>query len=180
MNGFFSFVKKLVDGFENEGVDYAFTGALAASFYGVPRTTADVDIMVDFSSKDFHTKLVSSLQFAGLEIDEKQLDDALTSGYKIATFRCKTSPYKVDIIFSNVVKKRPGTIGNVKTYFQQPEDLVLAKLRMIKVTVPPERAIKDEEDVRAILRFSEVDIEAIKKQAKKDKTFEIWKRFSGG
>jgi len=55
-----------------------------------------------------------------------------------------------------------------------PEDLILAKLRMIKATVPRERALKDEEDVKAILRFTKVDVKAVKKHAKKEDTLSIF------
>jgi len=41
---------------------------------------------------------------------------------------------------------------------------------MIKAIVQRERALKDEEDVRAILRFTEVDIEAVRQRARKDST----------
>jgi len=180
LNGYFALVKKLIEGFEKEGLDYAFTGALAASFYGVPRTTADVDVIVATASKTAKTRLVSALRLAGLQVDEKRIDDALTSGYKIATFTCKTSPYSVDVIFSDVVRKRVGAIEDLVTYIQPAEDLILAKLRMIKATVPRERAVKDEEDVRAILQFTKVENEAIEKQAKNDGTLEIWKNFAEG
>jgi Tfp pilus assembly PilM family ATPase len=76
LNGYFGFVKKLIEGFEKERLDYAFTGALAASFYGVPRTTADVDVIVAASSKTAKTRLVSALRLAGLQVDEKRIDDA--------------------------------------------------------------------------------------------------------
>jgi hypothetical protein len=33
--------------------------------------------------------------------------------------------------------------------------------------------VKDEEDVKAVLAFTKVDVEAVKKQAKKDKTLAI-------
>jgi hypothetical protein len=46
LDAFYGFVRRLVEGFEGSGLDYAFTGALAVSFYGVPRTTSDVDVMV--------------------------------------------------------------------------------------------------------------------------------------
>ena len=180
MNGYSDFVKKLIEGLEKEGLDYAFTGALAASFYGVPRTTADVDVIVAAASKTAKTRLVSALRLAGLQVDEKRIDDALTSGYRIATFNCKTSPYTVDVIFSDVVRKRVGAIANLVTYIQPVEDLILAKLRMIKATVPRERAVKDEEDVRAILQFTKVENEAIKRQAKKEGTLEIWETFVEG
>jgi len=45
---------------------------------------------------------------------------------------------------------------------------------MIKATVPKERALKDKEDIRAILRFTVVDFEAIKKRAKKETTLSIF------
>ena len=180
MNGYSDFVKKLIEGFEKEEVDYAFTGALAASFYGVPRTTADVDVIVAAASKTAKTRLGSALRLAGLQVDEKRIDDALTSGYRIATFNCKTSPYTVDVIFSDEVRKRVGAIADLVTYIQPAEDLILAKLRMIKATVPRKRAVKDEADVRAILQFTKVENEAIEKQAKKDGTLEIWENFVEG
>jgi hypothetical protein len=55
-----------------------------------------------------------------------------------------------------------------------PKDLILAKLRMIKATVPRERALKDVEDVRAILRFTKVGVGAVKKRAKDDGSLSIF------
>ena len=178
MVSFYELIKKIIDGLTKEGVDYAFTGAVAASFYGVPRTTADVDIVVSVSIENAQNKLVSALRWAGLQVEEKKIEDALISGYKIVTFKSKNSPYKVDIILSDRIRKRSGKMAGLDTFFQAPEDLILAKLRMIKATLQQEKAVKDEEDVKAILHFTNVDMEAIEKQAKKDKTLEIWKRLS--
>ena len=175
MSVFEACARKLADALNKSGLDYALTGALAASFYGVPRTTADIDIIVAVPDRDAKDKLASALKQAGLEVDEKKINDALTSGYTIVTFKSKTSPLTVDIIVSGNIKKRSGPIAGVNTFFQAPEDLILAKLRMIKATVPRERTLKDEEDIKAILRFSEVDAEAVEKQAAKDKTLTIWK-----
>jgi hypothetical protein len=44
---------------------------------------------------------------------------------------------------------------------------------MVKATVPRERAVKDEEDVKAVLAFTKVDLDAVKRQAKKDKTLAV-------
>ena len=174
MEAFYKFVRRLVDGFSGEGLDYAFTGALAASFYGSPRTTTDVDIIVAVSGSRVKGKVAAALRRAGLDVDERKLDVALTSGYRIASFRDKASPYTLDIIFMDgVLKKSAGSIDGVSTFFQIPEDLVLAKLRMIRATLPRERAVKDEEDVRAILAFTKVDLEAVKQQAGKDGTLVI-------
>jgi hypothetical protein len=175
LDGFYGFAGRLVEGFEGSGLDYAFTGALAASFYGVPRTTSDVDVLVAVAGEaDVKAKVAAALERAGLEVDEHKIDVALESGYNIASFKCKTSPYTVDVIFSREpLEKQPGTVADLKTFFQSPEGLVLAKLRMIKATVPHERAVKDEEDVKAVLAFANVDVEAVKRQARKDGTLDI-------
>lgn len=175
MEAFNELVKRVIKSFNTAGLDYMFTGALAASFYGVARTTVDIDIVVKVSGENYRATLVSALRQAGLRVDEKSIDQALKSDYKIATFRDGKSPFSVDVIFSRgQLKKRTGTISGLPTFYQTPEELVLAKLRMIKATVPRERAFKDEEDVRAVLKFTKVDVEAVRKQARKNNTLTIF------
>jgi hypothetical protein len=108
-------------------------------------------------------------------VNEERIDAALKSGYRIVTFEDSRSPLSVDVILSDVkLVRRAGSILGLATFYQTPEGLILAKLRMIKATVPRERALKDEEDVRAILEFTRVDVEAVKKQAKRDSTLSIF------
>ena len=130
MEAFYDLVKRLVKGFEGAGVDYVFTGALAASFYGAPRTTVDVDVVVAVAGVKQRVRLVEAL-------------------------------------------KRAGTVAGLSCFYQTPEELILAKLRMIKATKPRERALKDEEDVKAILRFTEVDMDGVRQKSRKDSTFSI-------
>jgi len=151
-----------------------FTGALAASYYGRPRTTTDVDIVVAVRGEEWKTKLVLALRQADLVVDDKSIDNALKSGYRIVMFKDKKSPLTVDIILSDrKLEKKPGKILGLPTFYQIPEELILAKLRMIKVTIPQERALKDMDDVKAILKFSKVNLEVIKEKAKKDNTARI-------
>jgi len=176
LEAFNELVRRIVNSFNVAGLDYMFTGALAAGFYGVPRTTVDIDIFVRVSSKAQRARLVSALRQTALLVDERKIDAALKSGYGLATFSDSKSPYRVDIILSGEkrLEKRVGTIAGLSTFFQSPEGLILAKLRMIKATVPRERALKDQEDVRAILRFTKLDVEAVKKKAKRNNTLSIF------
>ena len=179
MQAYFNLVRRLVKAFEASGLDYAFTGAMAASFYGLPRTTTDVDLMVQVSDKLGKSRLVRALKRAGIKADEEGVARSIASGYMIVTFGDRKTVYSTDIIISNEkLQKRVGTVAGIRTFFQAPEDLILAKLRMIKATVPKERALKDKEDIRAILRFTVVDVEAIKKRAKKDTTLSIFEALS--
>jgi hypothetical protein len=180
LDGFYGFVRRLIGGFGGAGLDYAFTGALATSFYGVPRTTTDVDIIVAVSGRaDVTGKVAGALRHAGLEVEERRIDMALESGYRIASFKDKASPYTLDVIFVDALRKNAGTVAGLTTFFQAPDDLVLAKLRMVKATKPRERAVKDEEDVRAILEFTEVDLEAVRELAKRDGTLSILEELIG-
>jgi hypothetical protein len=168
---FYGVVKRIVKSFERMEIDYAFTGALAVSFYGVPRTTVDVDVVVAVAEVKQRVRLVEALKRAGLVVGEREIDRALKSGYKIATFRDSKTAYSVDVIFSDgKLVKRAGTVAGLPCFYQTPEQLILAKLRMIKATKPRERALKDEEDIKAILNFTKVNVEAVKRQAEKDNT----------
>jgi hypothetical protein len=179
MEAYYDLVRRLVEAFETAGLDYAFTGALAASFYGLPRTTTDIDVIVRVSDESAKNNLAHTLRRIGVRAGQKEIDKALASGYRIATFAdCKTA-YSIDVILSSEkLEKRAGTVAGVQVFFQTPEDLISAKLRMIKATVPRKRALKDEEDVKAILRFTRVNVEAIRKKAKKETTLPIFERLN--
>jgi hypothetical protein len=176
LEAYIAFAKKIVKAFDNSGLDYAFTGALAISFYGVPRTTSDIDVIVEVVNEaSDKTKLSSALKYAGLVVDEGKIDLAFKSGFKIATFKDNASPFSIDVIFSNEkLEKRVGEFAGLNTFFQSPEGLIAAKLRMIKVTLDPERSAKDKEDIKAVLAFTKVDLAMVTKLAKKDKTLQIF------
>ena len=152
------------------------TGALAASYYGTPRTTMDIDVVVKGTQKDLQPQLLSVLKKAELQVNKEKIDAAFRSGFRIVTLKDRKTPFTLDIILSNKkLKKKAGTILGLPTFYQTPEELVLSKLRMIKATVPKERALKDEDDVKAILRFSKVNMKTLKRQARKDSTLSTLK-----
>jgi hypothetical protein len=135
------FIERLLKSFERHRVFYAFTGALAASFYGVPRTTVDVDVIVYVYGEKAKGRLLEALREAGLKAEQAAIDKALRSGYRMVTFIDKETPYSVDVILSKEkFRRKAGRVGVLKAYFQTPEELVLAKLKMIRATMPRERA----------------------------------------
>jgi hypothetical protein len=150
-----------------------FTGALAASYYGIPRTTVDVDLLIKFTPKDTEF-LVTQLKKAGLSVNRRKIELAFKSGFKIVTLEDEKAPFTVDVILSDKkLEKRKGEILGIPTYYQTAEALILAKLRMIKVTIRKEKALKDKDDVRAILRHMAVNLKTLKKKAKEEKTISI-------
>ncbi len=79
----------------------------------------------------------------------KRIQTQLESGYNVVTVQDKTSPYDADFILrpTGPLPRKPGTLKGVRAFYQTPEDLILAKLRMIKATVSEERAANDKADI---------------------------------
>ena len=92
----------------------------------------------------------------------------------------KESSHKADFIIQTrgKLERRAGSLLGTKTYYQTPESLVLAKLRMIKATHPRERSLKDKDDIRAIIRHTRIDKRKILRTAKRDTTLTIFTSLS--
>jgi len=138
----------------------------------------DVDIIVKFAPEK--TKfLAAQLKKAGLHVNQRKIKEAFKSCF-IVTLEDEKTPFTVDIILSDEkLRKRKGRILGLSTHYQIPKALILSKLRMIKATVPPERALKDKDDVRAILKYTKVDLKTLKEKALKEKTLSILEELIG-
>ncbi|HYM38648.1 MAG TPA: hypothetical protein VEY12_00690 [Thermoplasmata archaeon] len=61
------------------GADHAFVGALAVAAYGMPRTTSDVDVIVDYGAGNIPALAVAFRRF-GFRVSPEDLRDALAEG----------------------------------------------------------------------------------------------------
>jgi hypothetical protein len=113
-------VRRLVIALETAKLDYAFTGALATSFYGLPRTTIDVDVMVQVCGETMRSKLVNALAHAGIRVDEREIDKAMASDYGIAEFTDRKTAYSVDVILlTSELKKKLEPSREFKLFFKR-------------------------------------------------------------
>jgi len=149
---------------------------MAASYYGRPRTTIDIDFIIQISFSDLNVLLKHLARF-GLKINGTRIKRQLSSGYNIISLEDKRSPYRVDLIIQTEgrLERRRGRALGLKTYYQPPELLILSKLRMIKATVPRERSQKDKDDISAILTNTRVNKRRILSQARRESTIEIFR-----
>ena len=147
---------------------------MAASYYGVPRTTSDVDFIVQVSIDDLD-RFLDKLAHGGLIVAKTMIKTQLASGYNIISLRHQRFPYQVDLIIQTEgrLERRSGTALGLRSYYQPPELLILSKLRMIKATRPVERSFKDREDIREILANTRVNRRKILKLAQQQSTVEI-------
>ncbi len=151
-------MKRLIKELNNSGQEYMFTGALAVSYYGRPRTTTDVDVLIHTRPEDIPS-LTGALREAKLIVSKHRLEQVLESGCNIVTIDDSMTPYSVNLIFvRDPMERRASTILGEPTFIQPPTDLILAKLRRIKSTKDPRKTYKDEEDIKSIIRNTQVDI----------------------
>jgi len=151
-----------------------FTGAVAASYYGIPRTTMDIDIVVKIARENLQSQLVKPLMTAEILLDQRKILKAIESSYKIVTLRDKKSRYTMDIILSETkLEKRSATITGLPSFVQTPEDLVLSKLRMIKATVSKDKTQKDRGDIKAILKHTKLKLKALRREAQRQSTLAL-------
>jgi len=84
------------------------------------------------------------------------------------------SPHSLDIMFTDKkLERNAGRLLNVATYYQTAESLILAKLRMLKVTLEAERAAVDRQDIRAILETKQIDLTDLRRRARAETTVKI-------
>ena len=140
----------------------------------MPRTTADIDFIVRVSSKDLQ-KFIRTLERSELRFVSNTIKRQLKTGYNIISLQDKRSPYRADFIVQrDRIPRVKGSLLGLPAHYQTPESLILAKLRMIRATLSPERSVKDKNDVLAILANTGVDVRRIERLARKDGTLDIF------
>lgn len=173
-------MRRIIMNLNSSGIDYMFTGAVAASYYGTPRTTMDVDVVVNVSPEGSQSLLFKPLKAAEIQVDEKKMLTALRAGYRVVTLRDQKTHYTLDLILADKkLEKRSGKIVGLPSFIQSPEDLVLSKLRMIKSTISKEKSQKDRDDVKAILSHTKLEAELLRKRAEKENTLAMLDELMG-
>ncbi len=133
----------------------------------------DIDFIISIAKGEL-PRLLTSLTKAGLEVNREKINTTIKAGYNILRFKDTKSSYTVDVILSKEkLNRRSGSILEIPTFYQTPEELILSKLRMIKVTIEPERAMKDKQDIKSILNEEEVNLREVKNKASRETTLNL-------
>lgn len=170
---------KIAKTLEELKIPYAITGGYAVSVWGHPRSTIDIDIIVElFGAKiqNLASALKSLSKFGYVDID--QMQDALRrksefnfiheSGIKVDFWVKSDEPFA-----RQELKRRCGKmIGDKKIYFVSPEDLILSKLIWHKKT-GSDYQLKDIKSV--INRQKKLDLKYLEKWSETQSTAEILK-----
>jgi len=167
MSGTAGFLRRLVTSLDDAGIPYMVAGSFASTYYGEPRTTHDIDIVIAPSRRTLRL-LLGSLPEDEYYVSETAAMDALRGRGQFNVIDLETG-WKVDLIVqkerpfsqTELSRRRPGRVLEVDLMMASPEDTVLTKLEWSKLS-GSERQLRD---VAGVLRVSgpELDIEYIEK-----------------
>jgi hypothetical protein len=145
---------------EGAGIPYMVTGSLASSYYGEPRATRDVDIVVD-ADLDGLARLVDALQADGYYVDRDVAFEALRGrtqfnaigpeAMKVDLIVRKDRPFSIE----EFGRRRPADLLGVPAFIPTLEDIVVAKLEWAGAA-ESERQLRD---VTSMLAVSGGDID---------------------
>lgn len=163
-------VKRVTVAFEQANILYMLTGAIAANYYGRPRFTHDVDLVVQIKLKDADkvAKLFESDFYVAIEgiVDAVKHSTMFNlihsaSGFKVDCWVLKSEEYS-QVSFS---RRRKAIIFDQEMYISSPEDLVVTKLDWYKKS----GIQKHYEDVLGVfeVQSGKLDVHYIKKWAKR-------------
>ncbi len=163
-------------------IPYMVTGSVASSHHGRPRTTQDVDFVIDPDPGPL-SGLVRALANDGFYVDSRVADDALRRRAQFNAIEIE-SAIKIDLI---VRKDRPFSIGELArrrrvelftgctVALATPEDSILSKLEWAQKGGGSERQLAD---VEGVLQVSGAGLDRayIEKWARELGVLDLWQR----
>lgn len=128
------FLSTIVRLLEAAGIPHMLTGSLASAYYGTPRATQDIDLVVDPGEEQVE-RFVSALVAEGFYVDGDSAFEAFRSRGQFNAIDPE-SGWKADLIFRRdrpfstmeFSRRRPAQLLGIEVALTSVEDLILAKL----------------------------------------------------
>lgn len=169
LNAFFSYAVEVLESLE---IPYMVVGGFATIFYGEPRLTIDVDIIVDMRLSHIRP-LVAAFPIPDYYVSEGAIRDALQRRYPFNVIQ-PTTGAKIDLVplprdsLSRAAFERRQRIeydvSGRSAAFITPEDVVVAKLIAFRET----GSDKHLRDARGVLvtQWDRLDVEVVRRRAR--------------
>ncbi len=178
-------LRVVVDALERLGIRYFITGSIATIFFGEPRFTNDIDIVVSLPV-DGVEALVREFPSSEFYLDREAAREAVerygqfnlihpSSGLKVDFMVAATTPFNQSR-FSRAVRVIPGE--DFEATFATPEDVILMKMEYFRQG----GSEKHLRDITGILEISgdELDQGYIEEWAERLALLPVWKRIFDG
>lgn len=141
---------RIVQLLESAGVPFMIAGSFASAAHGLPRTTQDLDVVIDPPSPAALDTLIRSLSPNEYYVDADAARDALrrrsmfnvidqTSGWKVDFIICKRRAFSR----AEFDRRMQLSMLDVPVFVASPEDTIVAKLEWSKQSGGSERQRRD-------------------------------------
>ncbi len=163
-----SLLVRLAGALNASGMPWMITGSTASAFYGEPRATQDIDIVIDPQPEQLGLLLLALKE--GFYVSADEASDALRTRGMFNAIDLE-SGWKADIIVcpdgaferNEVARRRPVRLFDVDVFVISPEGSVVSKLRWAAAS-GSERQLRDAASVLAGCS-GELDLDYIRREA---------------
>jgi len=174
-------LKKVVRLLDTIGIEYMISGSIAASLQGEPRSTHDLDFVVDLQKSQL-TQFVRSFDLPEFYVDEDSIRDALnnksmfnivdsTGGDRIDFWILTEAPFDASRFSRRICEDFMG----IELKVSSPEDTILMKLRWAMLSGGSEKQFIDA--LRAYeVQFENLDLDYLEHWTKKLTVESLWRR----
>lgn len=142
-------LKRLVLALDVVGIPYMLTGSVVSSLQGEPRSTHDIDVIVelDRTAADRLAQMFPESQFYWTDIAIREalahrsmfsiMDNA--TGDKIDLWLLTDEPFNQ----SRFARRQPTMLFGIKVFVSRPEDTIVQKLRWAAMSGGSEKHLRD-------------------------------------
>ncbi|HSW45488.1 MAG TPA: DUF6036 family nucleotidyltransferase [Phycisphaerae bacterium] len=166
----------VLDALQARHVPYMLTGSLTTNFYGIPRSTMDVDLVVSIAAESIRDllgflpsnfRLDPQVSFETVTGTTRYVLEVEDHDYKAELFLLSEEPHDS----SRFARRRQTMLVGRQVFVPTPEDVVISKLRWCLRARRP----KDLEDVRNVLAVQRdrLDYEYINRWCAEHGTLEL-------
>jgi hypothetical protein len=177
------FIGRLTRELEAAGVPYMIAGSFASTFYGEPRTTRDVDIVIHADERGIRA-LLARLPADDYYVNESTALDAVrrqtqfnvidvATGWKADLIQRKSRPFSR----SEFERRREVILLGMRVWMATSEDVVVSKLEWAQ-KAESERQLRDVASV-VKARVSQLDMAYIEHWVAELNLTDLWNRVRG-
>lgn len=174
-------LKRVVEVLTTAGIDYMVTGSLASSIQGEPRSTHDIDLVVDIKANHVPA-LMQAFSSRDFYLDEHAIGDAIRSktmfnllsladGEKVDFWILTDEPFDQ----SRFSRKTTEDVLGMQLNVSAPEDTILVKLRWAELSGGSEKQFTDALRVYE-LQKEKLDMTYLNHWANQLKLLSSWQR----
>ena len=172
-------LKKVVQSLNANKIDYMITGSVASSFYGGPRSTHDIDVVVSIEVQAVE-RLSASFPKNEFYFDKEGFVEAIKSKRMVNVIDIREGD-KIDFwVLSDEAysresfgRKTEEDFMGVKVKFPTPEDVIISKLKWAKESGGSEKQLRDVAGVYEVYR-DKLDLKYIEKWIQQLALKDLW------